>query len=38
MVVKGIVKYGFESLGVTDSPIVGAKGNKELLAYFIRKG
>jgi len=38
VVVKGIVKYGFESLGVTDSPIVGAKGNKELLAYFIRKG
>lgn len=38
VVVKGIVKYGFESLGVTESPIVGAKGNKELLAYFIRKG
>ena len=38
VVVKGIVHYGFESLGVTDSPIFGAKGNKELLAYFIRKG
>ena len=38
VVVKGIVRNGFESMGVTDSPIVGAKGNKELLAYFIRKG
>lgn len=37
VVVKGIMQYGFESKGVTDSPISGAKGNKELLAYFIRK-
>lgn len=38
VVVKGIVQYGFESVGLTDSPISGAKGNKEFLAYFIRKG
>ncbi|HLW73275.1 MAG TPA: TlyA family RNA methyltransferase [Candidatus Babeliales bacterium] len=37
VVVKGIEQYGFESVGVTDSPISGAKGNKEFLAYFIRK-
>lgn len=35
--VKGIEKYGFDCKGVIDSPIVGAKGNKEFLAYFIRK-
>src|SRR5579863_4014554 len=35
--VAGIEQYGFESVGVTDSPISGAKGNKEFLAYFIRK-
>jgi 23S rRNA (cytidine1920-2'-O)/16S rRNA (cytidine1409-2'-O)-methyltransferase len=35
--VEGIIKYGFECIGVIDSPIVGAKGNKEFLAYFIRK-
>jgi 23S rRNA (cytidine1920-2'-O)/16S rRNA (cytidine1409-2'-O)-methyltransferase len=38
VVIKGIAKCGFESVGVIDSPISGAKGNKELLAYFIRKG
>ncbi len=37
VVVKGIVQYGFESVGVIDSPISGAKGNKEFLAYFLRK-
>lgn len=38
VVVKGIINYGFESKGVIDSPISGAKGNRELLAYFVRKG
>lgn len=37
VVVAGIMKYEFEFVGVTDSPISGAKGNKEFLAYFIRK-
>jgi 23S rRNA (cytidine1920-2'-O)/16S rRNA (cytidine1409-2'-O)-methyltransferase len=37
VVIKGIEKHGFESKGVIDSPIFGAKGNKELLAYFVRK-
>lgn len=35
--VAGIIKYGYECLGIIDSPILGAKGNKEFLAYFIRK-
>lgn len=35
-VVNGIVDYGFEIKGVTESPIEGAQGNKEFLAYFIR--
>jgi len=34
--IDGIEKYGFECKGVIDSPIVGAKGNKEFLAYFVR--
>ena len=33
-VIEGIKNYGFEFVGVTDSPISGAKGNKEFLAYF----
>jgi 23S rRNA (cytidine1920-2'-O)/16S rRNA (cytidine1409-2'-O)-methyltransferase len=37
VVVQGIMKYGFECIGVIDSPISGAKGNKEYLAYFILK-
>lgn len=37
LVVEGIEKYGFQSMGVIDSPILGAKGNKEFLAYFKRK-
>ena len=37
VVVKGIVQYGFECVGIIDSPISGAKGNKEFLAYFLRK-
>lgn len=36
--IKGIEKFGFECVGVIDSPIEGAKGNKEFLAYFKRKG
>jgi 23S rRNA (cytidine1920-2'-O)/16S rRNA (cytidine1409-2'-O)-methyltransferase len=35
--VDGIKKYGFDCIGVIDSPITGAKGNKEFLAYFVRK-
>lgn len=35
---QGIIKYGFECIGVIDSPIVGAKGNKEFLAYFKIRG
>ncbi len=38
MVVDGIQEYGFEMLGLTESPIAGAKGNVEYLAYFRRKG
>jgi len=38
VVVKGITQYNFECEGVIDSPITGTKGNKEFLAYFIRKG
>jgi 23S rRNA (cytidine1920-2'-O)/16S rRNA (cytidine1409-2'-O)-methyltransferase len=37
VVVKGIEQYGFEFVGVVDSPITGTKGNKEFLAYFLRK-
>lgn len=34
--VQAIASYGFISYGVTESPIEGATGNKEFLAYFIR--
>lgn len=34
--IQGIKKYGFDCIGVIDSPITGAKGNKEFLAYFVR--
>lgn len=33
-VTHGIREFGFEFIGVTDSPITGADGNKEFLAYF----
>ncbi|HEV2601834.1 MAG TPA: TlyA family RNA methyltransferase [Candidatus Babeliales bacterium] len=33
-VTQGIVAYGFEYLGVTESPIEGTMGNKEFLACF----
>lgn len=36
-VVDRIKKYGFELKGVVESPILGAAGNKEFLAYFLRK-
>ncbi len=35
-IVEGIVKEGFELKGLIDSPILGAKGNKEFLAYFVK--
>lgn len=34
--VEGIKKYGFVFIGIVESPITGAKGNKEFLAYFVR--
>ncbi|HLC07395.1 MAG TPA: TlyA family RNA methyltransferase [Candidatus Babeliales bacterium] len=37
VVVDGIKSYGFDCVGVIESPIFGAKGNKEFLAYFARK-
>ncbi len=36
-VVAGIESYGYQSVGVTDSPIFGAQGNKEFLALFIKR-
>lgn len=33
-VTAGIVNHGFKLVGVVDSPIEGASGNKEFLAYF----
>lgn len=33
----GIQEYGFELIGVTESPILGGSGNKEFLAYFKNK-
>lgn len=35
-IVNGVDDYGFEFKGVVDSPIEGAQGNKEFLAYFVR--
>lgn len=35
-VVAGIEQYGFICIGWTESPIFGASGNKEFLAYFKR--
>jgi 23S rRNA (cytidine1920-2'-O)/16S rRNA (cytidine1409-2'-O)-methyltransferase len=34
-VIEGIVKEGFSFQGIIESPILGAEGNKEFLAYFI---
>ncbi|MFC1842534.1 TlyA family RNA methyltransferase [Candidatus Dependentiae bacterium] len=36
-VTSGIQEHGFELIGITDSPIQGATGNKEFLAYFKKK-
>ncbi len=36
-VTNGIIERGFDLLGLIDSPIVGTTGNKEFLAYFVRK-
>lgn len=36
-VIQGISPYGFELIGMIDSPIEGATGNKEFLAYFQRR-
>jgi len=36
VVIKGIVQHGFEFIGIIDSPIEGAKGNKEFLVYCKR--
>ena len=35
-VTHGIKQYGFDLVGVIDSPILGGSGNKEFLAYFRR--
>ncbi len=31
---RGIIHYGFSCVGVIESPILGAEGNKEFLGYF----
>mgnify|MGYP001554858199 CR=1 FL=1 len=36
--VAGLVELGMSSLGVIDSPVVGAKGNREALACFVNEG
>jgi len=36
-VTQGIVDRGFRLIGVVESPITGAAGNKEFLAYFERE-
>ncbi len=36
-VTEGIKTYGYELLGIIDSPILGAQGNKEFLAAFKRE-
>jgi 23S rRNA (cytidine1920-2'-O)/16S rRNA (cytidine1409-2'-O)-methyltransferase len=35
-VTEGIVACGFTCVGIIESPITGADGNKEFLAYFIK--
>jgi len=37
-VTKGIQAAGFSCVGVIESPIEGATGNKEFLGYFRRVG
>ena len=36
-IVKEFENNGFKNIGVIDSPILGTKGNKEFLAYFVKK-
>ena len=36
-VTEGIKAYGYELLGIIDSPILGAQGNKEFLAAFKKR-
>ena len=36
-IVEYIENCGFKNIGVCDSPILGTKGNKEFLAYFVRQ-
>lgn len=33
-IISDFSKNGFQNIGIIDSPILGAKGNKEFLAYF----
>ncbi len=36
--VEGLVDLGLHKVGVLDSPVVGAKGNREALACFVTQG
>jgi 23S rRNA (cytidine1920-2'-O)/16S rRNA (cytidine1409-2'-O)-methyltransferase len=36
-VISGIESYGYAFQGIIESPILGGSGNKEFLAYFLRK-
>jgi 23S rRNA (cytidine1920-2'-O)/16S rRNA (cytidine1409-2'-O)-methyltransferase len=36
-VTDGIMQYGYELIGVTESPILGTEGNKEFLAAFKKR-
>lgn len=36
-VTQGIIEFGYECLGVTESPVLGSQGNKEFLALFVKK-
>lgn len=35
-ITQGLASYGFTCRGITDSPILGATGNKEFLGYFVK--
>lgn len=35
-VIQGVAAHGYEYKGVTESPILGAQGNKEFLALFVK--
>lgn len=36
--VQGMVDLGLQCLGIIDSPVIGAKGNREALACFVNQG